>query len=1025
MFHLRIMLRQLLTSQNIPNVKEWEETLLKLALRIAREMTFTAHPHRQGADMDVRRYVKIKKIPGGSPSDSEYVDGAVITKNVAHKHMSRTINNPRVMLVTFPLEYHRIEGQYMHFQQLLLQEKEYLGNLANRIAALRPHIVLAEKSVSRLALEALTTRKIAVARSVKRPAIQVVARMTQGDVLTSIDKLMMEPHLGHCARVRVQTFDHALIPGRRKTYMRFEGCNREMGCTIMLRGGDLDVLKRIKKVTRFLAFTVRNLRLETHLWKDLVISLPMLSKHATPAPIPTSEETRERARIQEILPSPAASATQLDDSPDIHFQGASSLTQSETETAIDDLPNEDAERLRLSRRIQNSIEPYEKTFISVSATLRFPPPYPIRRMKELDDELQKAQQEYDDDVVRRDELAKSKSQEEVPTPVPALQIETNEDIAAQIENLPVPEPPATPTPSGSSVTLDQPGYFDIPRTPSLQGSDGQSVTSPYPLHPQPRPEVPIEVLTSLDIRLQSRLDYIRWLHTEQRRIWEWYLRKNKDDFDVEKYQRISLWQFQIPMDDPGLHRPCAPPELQYITFYGENDCTLGQFIETSVMETLQHFLNPNAKCDGKECQQPRARHCKMFVHNESRLSVTVEQWDGQITDNTHLTPNLIVTWSACRICGNATPFIPISEEMQRYSFAKFLELHFYPADVQLVPGAGCEHNIYKHHIRFFAVKGMTVRFQADPIVLHEVVYPPMRIRVNPESQLHIRNDDFWQLHKRNESWYLALIDDLKLISIDAATGDEESDKRLTQSINSLIQKAQREMEELAISINRIYRETAHTNTLGLNQVRAQRQDMIVAWQQDFDKLPKPKQIDKSSRKPSAFGSVRAMWPRKSDLLFYDQHAPSSSMSEAEDHGIVMRRSTGDSFNSTSSTSEAEVSESEQQQQQQQYLRELIDRAIKVETGQLIPSPPSPRKRHKKLEGSTKSDGDSDSTIGASRGKAVLDITKDDPDAEVDVSKYNRIFHIVLNSSFRLRRPSPLQYLSVKIPSLKVRKLRIQ
>ena len=112
MFHLRIMLRQLLTKEAIPNLKEWEETLLKLSLRIARELTFTAHPQRQGADMDVRRYVKIKKIPGGSPMDSEYVDGAVITKNVAHKSMVRTQHTPRVMLITFPLEFHRIEVQY-------------------------------------------------------------------------------------------------------------------------------------------------------------------------------------------------------------------------------------------------------------------------------------------------------------------------------------------------------------------------------------------------------------------------------------------------------------------------------------------------------------------------------------------------------------------------------------------------------------------------------------------------------------------------------------------------------------------------------------------------------------------------------------------------------------------------------------------------------------------------------------------------------------------------------------------------
>src|SRR6266545_3676496 len=181
MLHLKIMLRQMLTLENIPNIREWEETLLHLALRIAREMTFTAFPHRQGQDMDVRRYVKIKKIPGGSPKDSEYVTGVVITKNVAHKQMSRLQVNPRVMLVTFPLEFSRIEGQYMHFGQIVRQEKEYLGNLASRIAALRPHVVLVEGSVSRLALDALAKHNIAVARGVKTSAIQTIARMTQGD----------------------------------------------------------------------------------------------------------------------------------------------------------------------------------------------------------------------------------------------------------------------------------------------------------------------------------------------------------------------------------------------------------------------------------------------------------------------------------------------------------------------------------------------------------------------------------------------------------------------------------------------------------------------------------------------------------------------------------------------------------------------------------------------------------------------------------------------------------------------------
>ena len=73
------------------------------------------------------------------------------------------------------------------------------------------------------------------------------------------------------------------------------------------------------------------------------------------------------------------------------------------EAVDEDLPDEDAKQLQLSRRIQRSLEPYKHTFISVSATLRFPLPQPIRRMQELDDELNRAKLAWEDEVVQREE----------------------------------------------------------------------------------------------------------------------------------------------------------------------------------------------------------------------------------------------------------------------------------------------------------------------------------------------------------------------------------------------------------------------------------------------------------------------------------------------------------------------------------------------------------------------------------------------------------------------------------------------
>ncbi|KAJ8514751.1 hypothetical protein ONZ45_g7730 [Pleurotus djamor] len=218
-------------------------------------------------------------------------------------------------------------------------------------------------------------------------------------------------------------------------------------------------------------------------------------------------------------------------------------------------------------------------------------------------------------------------------------------------------------------------------------------------------------------------------------------------------------------------------------------------------------------------------------------------------------------------------------------------------------------------VRYFASKGLTLRFQSDPVVLHEIVYPPMRIRVRPETQLELKNKDFDKFHRRNVLWYSALMDDLRLISIDAATGDEEMDAKLLAEVNTLITRAESEREEITQAINRVYRESAPTDTLALNIIHAMRQDKIVEWQQDFDKLPKPRPIqsektEKASKKTSAFGTVRAaMWPKKPGLPpgFEPPHVPSSSVSETDEKMPAPRRvkPTGPNASSTSETSEVE------------------------------------------------------------------------------------------------------------------------
>ncbi|CAG8470457.1 8558_t:CDS:10 [Ambispora gerdemannii] len=263
--HMKRLLRQALQEADIDLSEGWEDVIMKLMHKVSENL----NPDIRGGDeIDIRHYVKIKKIPGGTPRDSQYVTGVVCTKKLADKKMARALTSPRVLILTFPLEYQRVENQFISLEPVIAQEKKHLENLIQRIADLRPNIVLVEKTVARKALEFLIEHKLTVALNVKTSVIEAVARCTRADILPSMDKFGLNPKLGKCGEFYVKTFEHQLIPGRRKTYLFFENCPKELGCTIVLRGGDIETLEKIKQVTDLMVFVVYNLKLESALMNN-------------------------------------------------------------------------------------------------------------------------------------------------------------------------------------------------------------------------------------------------------------------------------------------------------------------------------------------------------------------------------------------------------------------------------------------------------------------------------------------------------------------------------------------------------------------------------------------------------------------------------------------------------------------------------------------------------------------------------------------------------------------------------------
>jgi 1-phosphatidylinositol-3-phosphate 5-kinase len=129
----------------------------------------------------------------------------------------------------------------------LSQEKSYLKLLVNRISALKPDILLVSKSISRFAQEFLLEAKISVALNVKYCVLERLARMMEGDILSSASDQVLEPNLGTASHFYMKTFSGSF---GQKPMMFFEGGhNSELGCTVLLRGASKEELKKVKKIT--------------------------------------------------------------------------------------------------------------------------------------------------------------------------------------------------------------------------------------------------------------------------------------------------------------------------------------------------------------------------------------------------------------------------------------------------------------------------------------------------------------------------------------------------------------------------------------------------------------------------------------------------------------------------------------------------------------------------------------------------------------------------------------------------------
>ena len=237
-----------------------------LACQIALDAVYTVMLEENGRrEIDIKRYAKVEKIPGGTIEDSTVLKGVMFNKDVTHPKMKRCIKNPRIILLDCPLEYKKGESQTnieimkdTDFTRILELEEEHVKKICEDVISVKPDVVITEKGVSDLAQHYLVKAGISAIRRLRKSDINRIARACGATVVNRTEELREED-----VGTKAGLFE---IKKLGDEYFCFiTECKDPKACTIILRGASKDVLNETERNLQDALHVARNLLLEPKL----------------------------------------------------------------------------------------------------------------------------------------------------------------------------------------------------------------------------------------------------------------------------------------------------------------------------------------------------------------------------------------------------------------------------------------------------------------------------------------------------------------------------------------------------------------------------------------------------------------------------------------------------------------------------------------------------------------------------------------------------------------------------------------
>eukprot|EP00300_Choanocystis_sp_HF-7_P010074 c16771_g2_i1.p2 GENE.c16771_g2_i1~~c16771_g2_i1.p2 ORF type:complete len:470 (+),score=118.74 c16771_g2_i1:182-1411(+) len=237
-------------------------------------------------EVDIKRYARVERIPGGTMEDSSVLSGVMINKDIVHQKMRRMIENPRIVLLDCPLEYVKGESKTdveimkgQDFNRILEMEDEHVRRLCQDIIALRPDIVITEKGVSDMAQHYLMKANITVLRRLRKTDNNRIARAVGATICFRTEEVKESDVGTGCGLFEVRKIGDDY-------FSFFERCVNPKAVTILLRGASKDVLQEVDRNLQDAMNVARNVMYEPRLLPgggatEMAISQALIRKSKT------------------------------------------------------------------------------------------------------------------------------------------------------------------------------------------------------------------------------------------------------------------------------------------------------------------------------------------------------------------------------------------------------------------------------------------------------------------------------------------------------------------------------------------------------------------------------------------------------------------------------------------------------------------------------------------------------------------------------------------------------------------------